>query len=126
AARLQLDPLPIVIIAGIKDILHDPPAGSRATEEGSWSQREILEVTEAASQSSLKIAAHAVRSETCRLIAARGEVLRQGRIGRIKVELPLGIELQGPLAGEKAAMGRVRPGGWCQCAFVPDALPGPS
>ena len=71
---------------------------------------------EAAIQPGLVIAAVGVRREPGGLIAPRGQVLGQGRIRGIERELPLGIELERPLAGEEAAMRGVRPRGGRQGA----------
>ena len=103
----------------------DPVPGYRATEEGPRSQREILEMGEPASQPGLVIAAIGVRREPGGLIAPRGQILRQRRIRSVERELPLGIELERPLAGEEAAMRGVRPRGRRQGEVIPNALPRP-
>ena len=80
--------------------IHFP--GDRATEERPRSQRVILEMGEAPIQPGLVTAVVGVRREPGGLIAPRGQVLGQGRIRGIERELPLGIELERPLAGEEA------------------------
>src|SRR4051794_14946333 len=80
---------------------------------------------EAAVQSGLVTAVGRIRREPRGLIAPRGQVLRQGRIRSIKRKLPLGVELERPLAGEEAAMRGIRPRGWREGEVIQDTLARP-
>ena len=76
APGLEADPLHVVIVAAIQDVHQDPLPGYRTAEQGPRSEREILEMGDAASQPRLVVTAIGVRREPGSLIAPSSQVLR--------------------------------------------------
>ena len=96
--------------------------GTVRAQERTRRQRVVVEMGEAPIQPGLVTAAVGVRHEPGGLIAPRGQVLGQGGARGIESELPLGIELERPLAGEEAGVRGKRPWGGRQRELVRDAL----